>query len=78
MRTFITAIFMISTFVLGGVVADRALAASICVGSQNGCYATIQTAVDAAQNGDTIAVLPGTYAGGIVIDKSLHLQGIGS
>ena len=37
----------------------------------------IQTAVDAAQNGDTIAVRPGTYAGGIVIDKSVHLKGAG-
>ena len=77
MRTFVTAIVTISTVVLVGVAADRALAASLCVGSQNGCYATIQIAVDAAQNGDTIAVLPGTYAGGIVIDKSLHLKGAG-
>ena len=33
MRTFVTAIVTISTVVLAGVVADRALAASICVGS---------------------------------------------
>jgi len=77
MRTFVTAIVTISTVVLAGVVADRALAASLCVGSGNGCYATIQAAVDAAHNGDTITVRPGTYAGGIVIDKTLHLKGAG-
>ena len=47
----------------------------LCVGKKPGCYATIQAAVNAARNGDTIDVLPGTYAGGITIDKSLQLVG---
>ncbi len=37
-------------------------------------YATIQEAVDAAGDGDTVLVAPGTYAGGIVISgKSITL-----
>jgi hypothetical protein len=52
--------------------------ATHCVGPQPGCYSQIQPAIDAAHDGDTIAVAPGTYAGGITIDKSLNIQGAGS
>jgi hypothetical protein len=58
--------------------APPALAATLCVGSAHGCYATIQAAVTAAQDGDTITVGPGTFAGGITITTSLHLQGAGA
>ena len=50
----------------------------LCVGSEPGCYATIQAAVDAAHDGDTIAVEPGTFAGGITIDVSIRLLGAGA
>ena len=49
--------------------------ASICVGKKPGCYPTIQAAVIAAQDGDTISVASGTYSGGITIDKSVNLVG---
>jgi hypothetical protein len=56
-----------------------ASAAELCVGGpQPGCHATIQAAVDAAQDGDTIRVGPGTFAGGITIEKSLDLIGAGA
>jgi hypothetical protein len=55
----------------------RAFAATLCVGPQSGCYSQIQPAVDAAHDGDTIAVSAGSYAGGITIDKSVRLQGAG-
>jgi hypothetical protein len=45
------------------------------VGAGNGCYPGIQAAVDDARDGDTIFVRPGTYAGGVVVDKSLRLVG---
>jgi hypothetical protein len=50
----------------------------LCVGGGHGCYASIQAALDAAHDGDTIAVGPGSFAGGIRIEKSVHLVGAGA
>jgi hypothetical protein len=58
--------------------ASPAVGSSLCVGSKPGCFATIQAAVDAAHDGDTIAIAPGNYAGGILIAKSVTLAGAGS
>ena len=44
-------------------------------GGSSPCYSTIQAAVAAAQSGDTIKVLSGTYNGPIVITKSVTLSG---
>ena len=55
--------------------AGPARADTLCVGNAPGCYAEIQPALDAATDGDTIAVGPGTYAGGITILKSIELVG---
>lgn len=52
------------------------LSGALCVGEKQGCYASIQEAVDAAQDGDTIKVGAGTFAGGITITKSLQLVGL--
>jgi hypothetical protein len=63
-----------------GVVTASAVARTssmLCVGSQPGCYATLQAAVDAAGSGDTIAIGRGTFAGGVTITKSLTLNGSG-
>ena len=51
---------------------------TLCVGSKPGCFSTIQAAVDAAQDGDTITVAPGTFAGGVTILVSVNLIGAGS
>jgi hypothetical protein len=59
----------------GAALRDRAGAASLCVGRQPGCYRSIQAAVDAAPDGATVTVGPGTFAGGIAIPKSLTLRG---
>ena len=58
--------------------AQPALATDLCVGSKPSCFATIQAAVDAAHDGDTIKVSVGTFAGGITIDKSVRLIGAGA
>src|SRR6476619_5912601 len=55
-----------------------ASAATLCVGPQAGCFSQLQPAVAAAQDGDTITVAPGTYVGGVTIDKSIRLQGAGA
>lgn len=57
-----------------------ALANTLCVnpnGSQ-GCYSTIQAAVNAASNYDVINVAPGTYKEDVVIGKPLSLVGGGN
>lgn len=61
-----------------GVATNSAVAATVCVGQQSGCFAQIQPAVDAAHDGDTITIARGTYAGGVTIAKSIHLQGAGA
>src|SRR5262245_3643116 len=58
--------------------APNASPGRLCVGGGPGCYATIQAAVDAAHRGDTIAVEPGTFAGGVTIDVSIRLVGAGA
>jgi hypothetical protein len=61
-----------------GAAAHGVAAATLCVGPQGGCFKQIQPALDAAHDGDTIAVAAGTYAGGITIDKSVLVQGAGA
>ena len=50
-------------------------ASVLCVGGPH-CYSTVQTAVAAASDGDTIRVGPGTFPGGVTITKSLTLTGV--
>jgi len=52
--------------------------AVLCVGGGAGCYSTIQAALDAAHDGDTIRVGRGTFAGGITITRSVRLLGAGA
>jgi hypothetical protein len=63
----------LTSAICGG--ASSAPAAISCVGSKSGCFASVQAAVDAAHDGDTIRVEPGTFQGGIAIDKSVQLVG---
>jgi hypothetical protein len=60
-------------FAAAGIGTARA--ATLCVGKAPGCFAQIQPALDAASDGDTIAIGPGTFAGGITIRKSVGLVG---
>lgn len=64
--------------VAAGATAGQGLAASSCVGSGAHCFTTLQAAVDAAQDGDVIRIRPGTFAGGVTIDKDLKLIGAGA
>jgi hypothetical protein len=77
-RKAITLVLALVAFGAGATTSSARSAATLCVGPGPGCHPTVQAAVDAAQNGDTIAVAPGTYAGGITIDKSLSVVGAGA
>jgi hypothetical protein len=65
------------TLALLGVGAAVAKSNSVCING-GACYGTIQAAADAAHDGDTIRLGPGTYAGGVTIVHSITLQGAGS
>jgi hypothetical protein len=56
--------------------AGGSSAAELCVGNNPGCFTTIQAAVDAADDGDTIRIGPGSFGGGITILKSVQLVGV--
>jgi hypothetical protein len=53
---------------------------TLCVGGKPkaACYPSIQAAVDAAHDGDTIKIAPGTYVGGVVIEVSVDVVGAGA
>src|SRR5262245_23611805 len=61
-----------------GTAWSRSAGATLCVGGKAGCYSTIQAAVDAAHDGDTITIAAGSFAGGITIDKSVNVVGAGA
>jgi len=47
----------------------------LTVGKLNGEYESIQAAIDAAQSGDTVKILPGEYRENIAIGKDIILMG---
>ena len=66
--------------VLVAVVPTSAVAkgsSTLCVGGP-GCFATIQAAVDAAHDGDTIRIAAGTFSGGVKIPMSVSVVGAGA
>jgi hypothetical protein len=67
-----------ATLVGAGASASATAAKTICVGHRLGCYATLQAALNAANDGDTIKILAGTYSGGVTVSKSVSLLGADS
>jgi len=68
---------VVAVFVCGSASSASAkTGATLCVGGKAGCYASIQAALDAAHDGDTIDVGVGTFQGGITITKSVQIVGV--
>jgi hypothetical protein len=76
-RRIVLAVGLAVTLCAAGSPSGRA-ATTLCVGGKPGCYATIQGAVDAAHDGDTIEIGVGTFRGGITILKDMTLVGAGA
>jgi hypothetical protein len=69
---------LVAACVAGGAAAHARAAATICVGGGNGCYQALQPAFDAAHDGDTITIAPGTFDGGVTVDASVKIVGAGA
>jgi len=67
-----------SLLIISTVAAQSTPAADITVCAAGCDFADIQSAVDAAQAGDRLLVQSGVYSGGILITKSLTIQGAGA
>ena len=78
-RPSITLSLAISLACVGvGSGVQPALGSALCVAHDDpACFPGIQGAIDAASDGDTITIGPGTFGGGITIDKSVELVGAG-
>jgi hypothetical protein len=61
-----------------GATSGQASAATLTVCPSGCAFSQIAPAVAAANNGDTISIAPGTYAGGFTITKSVTLAGAGA
>ena len=76
--TFLLSLAVIVGGATGPVAQSAHTASTLCVGGKQGCFPTVQSAVDAARDGDTIKIAPGTYAGGVTIDVSVDVRGAGA
>jgi hypothetical protein len=68
---------IVISMLAASVGATRATAGSLCVGAKPPCFASLQAAIDAAQDGDIVHVGPGTFAGGVTIARSIDVVGSG-
>ena len=70
-------LWAMALIVVGSMTDTGRLSARVLGVGQSASEFTLQVAIATAQPGDTIQVSPGTYEGSIVVDRPLHLEGIG-
>ncbi|HLA98176.1 MAG TPA: nitrous oxide reductase family maturation protein NosD [Anaerolineales bacterium] len=77
LRLYAFSVFLLLSLFSGMVEAASAATtgAATWVVSPHGPYTTIQQAIGKASDGDTILVKPGIYAGPLVVEKSVRLDG---
>jgi hypothetical protein len=76
-RVFLLVAFAALTCVGSSSAVRSAVPADLCVGGPKlGCSPTIQAAIDAAHDGDTIQIGPGAFAGGVTVNRSVSLVGV--
>ncbi len=63
---------------VGAAARPAAAGANLCVAHHPGCFQTLQAAVDAAHDGDTIRIDRGTFAGGVTVSVSIAIVGAGA
>ena len=76
---FLRGVFLIILVVGLAIPTKLTKAATLCVDATGagGCYTTIQDAVNAASDGDTINIVAGTYVENVTVNKSVTLAGAG-
>jgi hypothetical protein len=77
----LTVLLVLAVLALGATAGTTSAAhktATLCVSHGPGCYHSLQAAFDAAHDGDTVKIYPGTYAGGAAIAKSIAVVGSGA
>ncbi len=77
-RATIPVVLAVSIAVLGGQPAAARDQQHRCVRVGPSCYPSVQAAVDAARDGDTVRIPAGRFAGGVVVTKSITLAGAGA
>ena len=77
MKRFYVPMLLAALVALAAGSVGRASGTVRCVGGPH-CYATLQAALDAAHDGDTISLGRGTFAGGVTITKSVAVRGAGA
>ncbi|PIJ62806.1 right-handed parallel beta-helix repeat-containing protein [Mesotoga sp. H07.pep.5.3] len=68
-------VMLLSLLVFVSTVPARDSAKVLIVGDPDGQYKNIQAAIDAANPGDTIRILPGTYKESLSVSKQITLEG---
>jgi hypothetical protein len=66
---------IVAAAALATAATGEAAQGNLCVGGPH-CYSTLQAALNAAGDGDTIRIGPGTFVGGVTILHSVTLAGV--
>ena len=78
MRTFARILTVVGGLLTVQTVPAAAVAAPPCIQITSHCYTTVDGALLAARDGDTVRIPPGTFAGGLRITTSITLAGAGA